>query len=125
MWSYDRNYTPPAVVVPVEVLHPTSAASAGPVSGKLDTGANITVLPQSLVTGLQLRPRARGWTRSFDASYSHRSVYYARMVVEGLDLPAVRCVAAARSDVLLGRNVLNHFVIKLDGPALLFELRQS
>jgi hypothetical protein len=30
---------------------------------------------------------------------------------------------AARNDVLLGRNVLNRFVITLDGKALTFEMK--
>jgi len=43
--------------------------------------------------------------------------------VEGFDLAAVRCIAADRSDVLLGRNVLNRFIIILDGKNLTFELK--
>ena len=51
-----------------------------------------------------------------------RSIYI-RLTVEGFDLPAVRCIAADRSDLLLGRNVLNRFIITLDGKSLMFELK--
>jgi len=49
--------------------------------------------------------------------------YYAATLVGGIRLPAVRCIAARRDDVLLGRNVLNRFLITLDGKnlTLLFE----
>jgi hypothetical protein len=46
-----------------------------------------------------------------------------RLTVEGFDLPVVRCVTASRANVLLGRNVLNRFIITLDGKNLTFELK--
>ena len=45
------------------------------------------------------------------------------MRVEGFDLAIVRCIAADRANVLLGRNVLNRFIITLDGKTLTFELK--
>jgi hypothetical protein len=47
------------------------------------------------------------------------------MVVEAFDVPAVRCVATDRTTVLVGRNVLNHFVAVLDGKRLTFELTDT
>jgi hypothetical protein len=43
--------------------------------------------------------------------------------LEGSVLPAVRSIATDRSNVLLGRNVLNRFLIILDGKQLTFELK--
>jgi Aspartyl protease len=122
--SYDLGLDPPAPIAEVTVSDPTKAAAHEPPAGKLDTGADITVIPTWLVTRLGLRPRGRAWTRSFDGSFSPRLVYYPRLSVEGYDLPAVRCVATDRRDVLLGRNVLNRFVIVLNGPELRFEMTQ-
>jgi hypothetical protein len=59
----------------------------------------------------------------YDGSYSQRAVYYVRMRIEGFDIAAVRCIATARINVLLGRNVLNRFMITLDGKNLFFELQ--
>ena len=58
----------------------------------------------------------------FDGTFSQRPVYYVRITVEGYDLPVVRCIAADRLNVLVGRNVLNRFVITLDGRNLKFDL---
>lgn len=60
--------------------------------------------------------------RGYDGTYSRRQVYYVRLTVAGFDLPSVRCIAADRTDVLLGRNVLNHFTITIDGKNLTFAL---
>jgi hypothetical protein len=37
----------------------------------------------------------------------------------------VRCIAADRLNVLVGRNVLNRFVITLDGRNLRFDLKPA
>jgi hypothetical protein len=47
------------------------------------------------------------------------------MRLEGVDLLAVRCIAARRDDVLLGRNVLNRFHITLDGKSLTFSVKHT
>jgi len=43
--------------------------------------------------------------------------------LEGFVLATVRCIATNRADVLLGRNVLNRFLVILDGKNLKFELK--
>ena len=93
--------------------------------GKLDTGADLSVIPESLISQLSLNARACIWTRSFDGSFSQRPVYYVRFRLEGHELPVIRCVAADRRNVLVGRNVLNRFIITLDGRNLRFELQPA
>lgn len=122
MRAYDHGFNPPAPVAELTIAHPVTAASSSVLHGILDSGADITVIPDSLATRLQLTPHGQIWTRSYDGTYSRRLVYYVRLTVEGFELPAVRCIAADRPNVLLGRNVLNRFIITLDGKRLGFEL---
>jgi hypothetical protein len=121
--AYDLNFNPPAPVVEVVVTHPVTSVNSGTLHGKVDSGADVTVIPERLVRQLKLTPKGRAWTRSYDGTYSQRPVYYARFIVEGFALPIVRCIAADRTNVLLGRNVLNRFIIVLDGKNLSCELR--
>jgi len=88
----------------------------------MDTGADLTVIPQSLILGLRLSPRGHVLSKSFDGTLSHRPVYYLRIIFEGHIVPSVRCITADRENVLLGRNVLNRFTITLDGKMLWFEM---
>ena len=122
MPAYDLAFSPPAPVVGVTVAHPISGVRSGPLRGKLDSGADVAVIPERLVTQLRIGLKGRIWTRGYDGTHSRRHVYYVRLTVDGFELAAVRCVAAERTDVLLGRNVLNRFIITLDGKNLTFEL---
>ncbi len=123
MPSYDHSFHPPAPVVEVLIIHPITSTRRSMLPGKLDTGADLTVIPQRLATQLQLTPKGRLWTRGYDGTYSQRPVFYVRMQLEGVVLASVRCIATDRSTVLLGRNVLNRFLIILDGKKLFFELK--
>ena len=106
------------------VTHPVTGVHSAALRGKLDTGADVTVIPERLVSQLGLTPKGLVWTRGYDGTYSQRPVYYARMTVEDFVVTAVRCIAAPRTDALLGRNVLNHFFITLDGKRLTFGMRE-
>ena len=125
MPAFDRSFTPPAPVADVVVAHPVSSATSGALRGKLDTGADLTVIPEGLVPQLALSARAHVWARGYDGTFSQRPVYYVRFSFEGHELPALRCIAADRRNVLVGRNVLNRFVITLDGRNLRFDLQPA
>jgi len=121
--AYDPAFNPPAAVTDVTIAHPVTAAKRSVLRAKLDTGADITVIPQRLVGQLGIAPKGRVWTRGYDGTYAQRPVYYVRLTLEGFNLAAVRCIATDRSNVLLGRNVLNRFIIILDGKNLTLELK--
>ena len=125
MPAYDASFNPPAPVVDVAIINPVRRSEFSILRGKLDTGADITVIPEQLVGQLGIRPKGRVWTRGYDGTYVHRLVYYVRLKLEKFELKSVRCIASDRSDVLLGRNVLNRFYIILDAKRLTFELKLS
>jgi predicted aspartyl protease len=122
---YDVSFRPPAPVAELTIVHPTDPTARASLPGKMDTGADVTVIPTWLAAELGLQPKGRAWTRGFDGSYSQRLVYYPSLVVEGKELSAVRCVSSDRPNVLLGRNVLNRFVIVLNGPDLQWEMQRA
>jgi Aspartyl protease len=123
--AYDTSFNPPAPVADVTVAHPVTGVSNSTLRGKLDSGADVTVIPARLVASLNITPRGHTWTRGYDGTYARRLVYYVRLTVEDFTLPSVRCVATDRTNVLVGRNVLNRFIVILDGKNLIFTLQDS
>ncbi len=122
MLPYDQGFSPAAPVAAVTVLPPAGDPRRAVVRGKLDTGADITVIPARTISQLRIMPHGQTWIRGHDGTHVRRRVYYVRLIIEGTDLPSVRCVAAERGNGLLGWNVLNRFKTTLDGKNLTFDL---
>jgi hypothetical protein len=125
MPAYDSSFDPPAPVADVSVLHPDSGRASGRLRGKLDIAADLTVIPLRLVSELRLNHKGHCWTKGYDGTLCRRPVYYVRLKLDEFDLTSVRCVATERNDVLVGRNVLNRFLLVLDGMNLAYELRPT
>lgn len=122
MPAYDTRMTPPAAFVDIQVTNPATGASQQ-VRAKLDTGAAGTVLPDVVVAALGLRPEGEALCYGYDRVPVWRPTYYVAIELAGYRIPIVEVVASPREDALLGRDVLNHFVITFNGKALTFELQ--
>ena len=101
MPAYDRAFDPPAPVADVTIANPVTPNKRSRVRGKMDTGADITVIPERLIVSLGISPKGRVWTRGYDGTPAQRAVYYVRLTLEGFVLATVRCIATNRADVLL------------------------
>ena len=119
MPSYDASSfdDPPAPVVRVTLRSPERGATVSDVLLLLDTGADVTLLPRVAVErlGVPLLDGERYELMGFDGSTS-----YAPVVV--LDMLFLRRAFRGRYLVIegergiLGRDILNHVAVLLDGP---------
>ena len=118
MPSYDAShFDPPAPVARVMLRNPHSGATVSDVLLLVDTGADITLLPRTAVEplGVPLLAGQQYELMGFDGSTS-----FAPVVM--LDLLFLR--RAFRGQYLLteeergilGRDILNHVMVLLDGP---------
>lgn len=122
MPRYDTSVQPPAPFADVLILHPSDHEQTRHIRGKLDSGADISVIPEEVADELQLIPAREVQTRGYDGATRDIQSYFVALEVEGYPIPLVEVVASRRADVLLGRDVLNHFRITLDGKMLTFEM---
>jgi predicted aspartyl protease len=113
---------PPGPIVNVLVRSSAHTKPTLEFSGKIDTGADATVIPLALVDELQLVPRFRMMTQGYDGVMSERLGYEVDLVIEGCTIESVQVIATPRATILLGRDVLAHFIITLDGKAQTFEM---
>lgn len=82
----------------------------------------MSVLPESTVRALRLDPMGDILCFGYDGTATRRLTYYVALEVAESPIPMIEITAAPRKDALLGRDVLNRFVITLDGKGLSFEI---
>lgn len=124
-FQYDRRHYPPALVVNVRLANLAETIQEE-IEAKIDTGAALSAVPHSLRDRLGLstaeKVRARG---PFDHRYQERVVYGLKLQVPWRQDRWIRVKALLTEGewFLLGRNILNQFVLRADGPQGVFEIR--
>jgi len=118
---YSPNYSPPAPSIIVRVSKPLSKRSLE-LQAKLDTGADMTVLPQRTISELGLIPASRVSVASFNGRELLRYTYFVNIRFNDFECRMVEVIGARRRDVLLGRDVLNEVKLVLDGKNLSLEV---
>ena len=93
-----------------------------PVRALLDTAADISVLPDRLIEELDLPPVEETIAVGFGEQPRPVLVYAAAIHIAGARIYPARLIAHPEEYALLGRNMLNSLNVRLDGPALEFEI---
>ena len=122
-FRYLTEFEPPAPFVSVTVGHPAAERATNLIPARVDSAADRTVIPLSVAEGLQLEPVDE---RQFEGVGGHvepMPIYLVSMTIRGFG-PHPLAVAAHRAEpvILLGRDVLNHYRIVLDGPNQTLEI---
>jgi predicted aspartyl protease len=122
MIPYDQGFDPPAPVVEVVVYHPQTTGPGVRFQAQLDPGSDISVIPRQALDEIVLPASGEIMTIGYDGVATRTLLYFVILEVGGWLLPPLE-IAVMPRDALLGRDVLNHFVITLNGKEQQFELR--
>lgn len=119
MPAYDDNgFAPPAPVARVVLRHPGSGASIADVRMLIDSGADATLLPEPALASLGLVGTGdRYLLESFDGTTHESEAVIAVLLFMGKSFRG-RFLRVESEVGVIGRNVLNHVSLLLDGPAL-------
>ena len=122
-YNYNRQVTPPAPFAHVSVGRPVDETVVADLPAQLDTAADMTVIPWQIVESLQLVQLDELSTMGFGGHVASVPTFLVRLAIRQCD-PVVVEVLASRDEphVLLGRDVLNHVHIVLNGPLLVLEI---
>ena len=75
MPHYNTGFDPPAPIVSFTVYCPVDHGRATRIQGELDSGAEISVVPQEVVDKLHLIPRRIMITEGYDGTQSRWATY--------------------------------------------------
>jgi len=114
---YLNDYTPAMPVLQIWLGYPEEALHLGPLTAVVDTGADATLLPRSLVDELDAPFVDDAWLSSQWGEWFEVKTFTVDIGFGNFRLPAVRIVADERNnEIILGRNVLNSLHLLLNGP---------
>ncbi len=114
---YDADYYPAAPALTVGIGSPKGNVARSEVTALVDTGAEVTMIPLSILRSsggrIQEKRRLRG---ILGESVVNR--YLITVYVAGYAIRGIRAVALEDNyDSILGRDVLNQLELTLNGPA--------
>ena len=125
-YNYNRQLTPAAPFVHIRIVSYDGRVLAERVPAQIDTGADLTVVPDELADRLNLMPRGEMAVGGFGSGRAVATIYQARIGIHNLPLVPARVVSnVAEPRVLLGRDVLNRHRIVLDGPRATLEIEEA
>lgn len=114
--ALSRDFDPPAPMVPVRLRAPDGLDSTL-VEGKLDTGADLSAIPEHHIAELSLPPVRTVRAAGFLGGFQEVIIYRADLTIDGMEFPHIEALATRRPYAIIGRNVLRRLVTKIDGPA--------
>ncbi len=120
MPAYDAlRFDPPAPVAHVILRHPNTGVVWASVPMLLDSGADITLVPQAVIErlGINDSPVSQYELIGFDGSISFAPAVQIELVWERKVFSG-RFLLLDQAYGILGRNILNRLSLTLDGPNL-------
>ena len=124
-YNYNRQTTPPAPFVHVGVRHPQTAVGVDDLPAQIDTAADLTVVPSTVISQLGLARLDQVAIGGFGGHVTLAPTYLVGLIVRGFAPHVVKVLGGEDEPfVLLGRDVLNHYQVSLDGPNLILEMNE-
>ena len=107
----DSNYIP---TMPVRVLS-TTIRKQKKIQFRLDTGADITVIPIDILDVLEAAPHRLITIRDYDSNIISTSLYIVNVAVNQLVFESVYVVPSLSGNALLGLDIINRLDLTLSG----------
>lgn len=122
-YPYSNTYRPSAPALAVEIAHPGASETSVTLTFKIDTGADITTIPQNILLQLQVPPCREVLAIGYDGQEARQRTYLVRLIVAGNTYAYQEVMATSGDQALIGRDLLNRWVIMLDGPNESFDVK--
>lgn len=118
-FDYDGKRDPPAPVLPVRLATPDEEPSYSLIA-LVDSGADTTVIPLEVATRLRLPRVGEVAVRGVGGARQRATIYMVMVEVAGFRGP-VEAIGLGQEG-LIGRDLLNRWVVTLRGPQQVMEV---
>ena len=129
MYPYNATlWDPPAPAAEIAIWSPENPSNIRYITALIDTGSDVTLIPQNIVKELQLIIAAQAWMGGYDTpeeGYKETFLYAAYLQVPPLN-PRILAIAPLKQKdyAILGRDMLNYWRTTLDGPGQKMEISE-
>lgn len=123
VYPYDtNNFNPPAPVLEVSLSSPVSQAEVIKIPAILDSGADMTVIPQNIVQQLQLKYVDEISAVGYEGIVKKTFVYSTKIIFENIGNFIIRVITSDNDHALIGRDIINKWSVFLKGRDKIFEI---
>jgi predicted aspartyl protease len=123
MKHLSKSYALPIPALTVHVGLPGERPWLGPLPAILDTGADITAVPLTILQQVKAQRFSRGTLRSQWGDAHLMDFYFVELEIGGVRLAGIQVATDKKTgEVTLGRNVINKLPLFLDGPQQITEI---
>jgi predicted aspartyl protease len=120
--TYDAKYDPPAPIVQVTLFSTRNRRLRRTCSAILDTGADITAIPEVYLEQLQLYPIRQLQFEDWGGITATTLTYKIRLSLDELTIQQLEVVLTGLDFVVIGRDVLNRLNLHFYGLQQLFQI---
>lgn len=122
-FPHSADYFPPIPTLIIGLRAPDGSQSHGAVPAIIDTGADITLVPLTLLEQVSAPEMDEVRLRSHWGEITTMTTYLIDMELGADILPGIEVVGDLHGEtVLLGRNVINKLLLLIDRPRLSTDL---
>ncbi len=123
-YEYDLSYIPAMPIVTIGIGKPDSAVSLL-LSALVDSGADATMIPIHYLQEIGAIKRQRVFIRSVSGRRSGTNWYTVSLQFAHYERQRINVVSNEdTNEVIIGRDILNHMVVTLNGLASAVEVAQ-
>jgi len=126
IFHYDtNNFNPPAPVLEVSLSSPISQEGIIKIPALLDSGADMTVIPQNIAQQLQLKYVDEISVAGYNGITRKVFVYSAKIIFDNFGDFIIRVITSDNKNskhALIGRDILNRLSVFLKGRSKIFEI---
>jgi len=115
-YQYDASYNPAMPIVDIEIGRAMDEVSVS-LTALIDSGADATIIPMRFLQQIRARRSRKKWMLGTTGGRLLVDLYPISIQLGPLTQAHLEVVGDTKNgEVIVGRDILNHLTVKLDGP---------